>query len=238
MENKNECPICGKELENLEPRERTNCFYCREPLLADIRCINGHFICEKCRSASAADLIEHYCIRTRLLDPLQMAVELMRSPAVGMHGGEHHFLVPGVLLAAYYNHLIGKGHPEKMAEKEKLIREANLRAGKIPSGHCGFYGTCGAAMGTGIFVSLVTGATPTSVQEWKLCNTMTAKSLMTIACAGGPRCCKRDSFLAITDAVEFIGENLGLVIDINPEIQCAFSHQNNECLKFGCQYYV
>jgi hypothetical protein len=237
MEHKNDCLICGKELVYHAPQEKLYCFYCHEPVITDVCCKDGHFVCDRCQKASAADLIERYCIRTRNTDPLQMATDLMHSPSFSMHGQEHHFMVPAVLLAAYYNQLIEKGHPEKMAEKEKLIWEARIRASKIPSGYCGYYGTCGAAMGTGIFISLISGATPTSIQEWKLCNTMTAKSLMSIACAGGPRCCKRDSYLAITDAVEFISENLGMVIEIKQEIQCGFSQNNFECLKFGCQFY-
>jgi hypothetical protein len=32
-----------------------------------------------------------------------MALNLMKNPQIKMHGPEHHFLVPAVLLAAYYN---------------------------------------------------------------------------------------------------------------------------------------
>ena len=56
-------------------------------------------------------------------------------------------------------------------------------------------------MGTGIFISLITDATPLSKEDWGLANRMTAASLNTIAEHGGPRCCKRDSFLAIMDAI-------------------------------------
>ena len=35
-----------------------------------------------------------------------------------------------------------------------------MRATDIKGGFCGFYGNCGAAVGTGIYVSIITGATP------------------------------------------------------------------------------
>jgi len=48
------------------------------------------------------------------------------------------------------------------------------RAEKVLGGFCGLYGGCTAAVGTGIFVSLVTNATPLSEGEWKLTNLTTA----------------------------------------------------------------
>ena len=73
-----------------------------------------------------------------------------------MHGPEHHFLIPAVLLSAFYN---VSGEP---GEKEKKIKQARKRAENVLGGFCGFYGDCGAAVGTGIFVSVITGATPLS----------------------------------------------------------------------------
>lgn len=237
MKIKNDCFICGSELEYLNQREPARCYFCQEQVMTDVWCHQHHYVCDKCHSSSGKALIERYCIRTRKTDPMEMAFELMRSKSISMHGPEHHLLVPAILLAAYYNIKISQGHPQLMAEKEKKITEARIRSDKVLGGFCGFYGSCGAAIGTGIFISLVTGATPTSVQEWKLANTMTAKSLSSIACAGGPRCCKRDTFLALFDAVEFVRENLAVDIHSSTEVHCEFSENNHECLKFGCQFY-
>lgn len=60
-----------------------------------------------------------------------------------------------------------------------------MRAQSIVGGSCGFHGACRAAIGVGIFVSLVTAATPTSGEEWRLCNTATAEALTRIAARGG-----------------------------------------------------
>ncbi|VUT25840.1 MAG: hypothetical protein MOIL_01256 [Candidatus Methanolliviera sp. GoM_oil] len=64
---------------------------------------------------------------------------------------------------------------------KELVYQKNL------GGFCGYHGDCGAAVGTGIFISLITDATPLSKHEWKLSNLMTAKSLLSIANHGGPR---------------------------------------------------
>lgn len=234
MDHKNDCLICGSELEYLQVREKMQCQYCRDFFEAEVRCNQGHYVCNKCHSSGALELIERYCIRTKHQDPLLMAHDLMQSHAVKMHGPEHHFLVPAVLLTAYYNTL---GGIKSITEKEKKLREAKTRSEKVLGGFCGFYGACGAAVGTGIFISLITNATPVSKQEWMMSNLMTSRSLNCIACAGGPRCCKRDTFIAIREAVDFVKENLKTEIPLDPEIRCSYSHLNRECLQFGCDFY-
>jgi len=224
------CMICGKDLVYLNTREDAHCHFCHEPQQTDVRCTAGHFICDKCHSCGAIDLIERYCMRTRHTDPLQMSFELMKSPTVKMHGPEHHFLVPAVMLTAYYNTLEKNGEKGEPGEKREKNRGKRIRS-------VGFYGACGAAIGTGIFISLVTGATPLAKQEWMLSNRMTAQSLSCIAACGGPRCCKRDSFIAITEAIAFVKENFRVNIDFNPDIKCEFHHINRECLHHGCQFY-
>ena len=150
-----------------------------------------------------------------------------------MHGPEHHFLVPAVLLAAFYN----KAQPGLQAEKKAKIQEARKRAENVKGGFCGFYGACGAAVGTGIFISLVTGATPLSKTEWRLSNRMTSESLRVIAENGGPRCCKRCSFLAITRAIEFARQELNVALSVDQPVVCNFSGLSKECLKNECIFY-
>ena len=148
-----------------------------------------------------------------------------------MHGPEHHFLVPAVLLASYYN--IRKDYSEKGLK----IKEARERASNILGGFCGSHGDCGAAVGTGIFVSLITNSTPLSIEEWKLSNLITSKSLYTIANRGGPRCCKRNTYLAIIEAVKFLKENFGVEMKVRKDIRCEFNDLNEECLKEKCPFY-
>jgi hypothetical protein len=97
-----------------------------------------------------------------LKDPFELAKIIMNNVKVPMHGPEHHFIIPAVLLAAYYN---VKGD---LSEKRRKIKEARRRSSNVLGGFCGFYGDCGAAVGTGIFMSLITESTPLSVAEWRL----------------------------------------------------------------------
>jgi len=231
VDHKTGCLICGDELVYTKDLAPLECFYCKQVYDSNTKCKNGHYICDRCHSSSAVDLIENYCLTSNSEDPLELALTLMRSPNVKMHGPEHHFLVPAVLLAAYYN--IKKDYKEKATK----IRMAKKRSSQILGGFCGFYGNCGAAVGTGIFVSLVTDATPLSVTDWKLANLVTSKSLFTIAKHGGPRCCKRNTFLAILQASEFVKENFGVTFKLNKELKCEFYTLNNECLQQKCPFH-
>ncbi len=226
------CLICGEELVYEEELDPLECFYCKQVYDSNAKCKNGHFVCDKCHSLPAMDLIESYCIASKSEDPLELALTLMRNPNVKMHGPEHHFLVPATLLAAYYN--IKKDYKEKATK----IRMAKKRAEQILGGFRGFYGDCGAAVGTGIFVSLITDATPLSVTYWKLANLVTAKSLFSIANHGGPRCCKRNTFLALLKAADFVKENFGVSFKINKELKCEFYPLNNECLQEKCPFHL
>jgi hypothetical protein len=231
VNHKTGCLVCGEELVYTKEPERLECFYCHKLVESQTKCRNGHYICDRCHSLSAIDLIESYCIASKSEDPLELALTLMRNPSVKMHGPEHHFLVPAVLLATYYNI---KNDPEQKATK---IRMAKKRADQILGGFCGFYGNCGAAVGTGIFLSLITDATPLSVNDWKLANLVTAKTLLTIAEHGGPRCCKRNTFLALLNAADFVKENFGVSFKLNKEVKCEFYPLNNECLQKNCPFH-
>jgi hypothetical protein len=148
-----------------------------------------------------------------------------------MHGPEHHFLVPAVLLTAYYNM---KNEPVK--KKEKLLI-AEKRAENVLGGFCGFYGCCGAAVGTGIFMSLITDATPLSKEEWQISNLLTANVLLSISYAGGPRCCKRDTFIALLETIRYLHDNFSMSLGNNESIKCEFNNLNKECLKNNCFFY-
>jgi hypothetical protein len=231
LDHRTGCLVCGEELLYEKEPEQLECFYCKQVYDSNAKCKNGHYVCDRCHSLPAMELIESYCVASESEDPLELALTLMRNPKIKMHGPEHHFLVPAVLLAAYYN------IKQDYGEKATKIRMAKKRAEQILGGFCGFYGNCGAAIGTGIFVSLITDATPLSVADWKLANLVTAESLLTIAEHGGPRCCKRTTFLAILKAADFVKEHFGVSFKINKELKCEFYPLNNECLQEKCPFH-
>ena len=76
---------------------------------------------------------------------------------------------------------------------------------------------------------------PLGKNNFGLSHKMTAKALEAIGEIGGPGCCKRDSYLSVLQAVDFVRENLGISMD-QPEICCSYSSKNNQCIGKRCPF--
>jgi hypothetical protein len=224
------CLLCGADLGYSEQARPAVCAICGEGISSQTVCTGGHFVCDRCHGLPALDLIELTCRASRETDPLRLADSLMRNPAVNMHGPEHHYLVPAVLISACCVLHGDHGKAEKLAMARK-------RAEEVKGGFCGFHGTCGAAMGAGIACSVLTGATPLAKDQWRLANLMTAACLTAIGEAGGPRCCKRDTFLALLTAREFLNRHLAAGIPEGLQPVCTFAGNNRECLGRECRFF-
>ena len=74
------------------------------------------------------------------------------------------------------------------------------RGKQVPGGTCGFFGCCGAAVSAGIFGAIVLESTPLSEETWGKANLLTSKCLANEAKVGGPRCCKRNTYLSNCNA--------------------------------------
>jgi hypothetical protein len=103
-------------------------------------------------------------------------------------------------------------------------------------GSCGTRGECGAAICVGTLVSILTGATFTKDRERSLALQASAEALLSIAQAGGPRCCKQSVYLSIETASRFLKSELKIEIPTKPH--CEFAIRNPECKKERCKYYA
>ena len=131
-------------------------------------------------------------------------------------------MVGAALLTAYKN---AGGN----IDLETSLAEMMNRGRSVPGGACGFWGACGAGISTGMFISIISESTPLTEEPFGLSHRMTAKSLGEIGQIGGPRCCKRDSYLSILSAIDFTAENFNVRME-KPEIICRHSAQNNQCI--------
>lgn len=208
------------------------CVYCGAIHEVRARCTRGHFVCDACHARDARAVIRQACLAADATDPVALFDLVVAHPSVKMHGPEHHFLVPAVLLAAYYNHL---DQPER---KREALGEADARSKHILGGFCGFHGNCGAGVGAGTFVSIVTGATPLSTRAWSWANELTGRCLLRIAKHGGPRCCKRNSYLALLEAVAFLEERMEVSLPVARAVRCTMSERNHECLGARCPFHA
>ena len=254
-----ECIICGAPLEYLETDVLMECEICHKKENSKTRCVNGHYVCNECHMEGLDDIIG-FCMSEASKDqagaeepsagvtdlggpskdPVYIIEKMMAMPFCHMHGPEHHVMVGAALLTAY------KNAGGDIDLRESLLEM--LRRGKtVPGGVCGFWGACGAAISTGIFISIISGSTPLSEEPFALSNQMTALSLGKIADIGGPRCCKRDSFLSIIAAVDYVKEHFGVEMEIggaeadgresaNRGIICRYSSQNAQCIGKRCPF--
>ena len=224
---KEECLICKAPLEYLATDILMECEICHKKEESKTRCVNGHYVCSECHM-QGLDSIIGLCGEETSRDPLEIIEKMMDMPFCHMHGPEHHVMVGAALLTAYKN---AGGD----IDLSKALAEMINRGKSVPGGACGFWGACGAAISSGMFISVVTGSTPLKVREYGLSNLMTARSLNAIGEIGGARCCKRNSFLAIRQAVSFVKENFGIEMELH-EIVCRFSPMNNQCIGKRCPF--
>lgn len=222
-----ECLICKAPLEYLQEDVEMECAICHKRESSKTRCVNGHYVCSECHT-QGIDSIIGCCLDTDSRNPVEILNTMMHLPFCHMHGPEHHIMVAAALVAAYKN---AGGE----IDLEKALKEVFSRGKNIPGGACGFWGACGAGISSGIFVSVVTGSTPLMNEPWGLANRMTSESLSAIGKIGGPRCCKRDSYLSLIQAISFAEKHLGVKMEAG-DIVCGFSAQNNQCIGKRCPF--
>lgn len=222
-----ECLICKAPLEYLTQDEVMECAVCHKKEPSKTRCVNGHYVCSDCHT-QGMDSIFGLCLAEISTDPVAILRKMMDLPFCHMHGPEHHVMVGAALLTAYKN----AGGP---LDLEQALREMYSRGRAVPGGACGFWGACGAGIGAGQFLAIATASTPLAKEPWGLSNQMTARALDDIGRVGGPRCCKRDSFLSVLAAVDFTREHLGVAMARTVPV-CSYSPRNNQCIGRRCPF--
>ena len=224
---KEECLICKAPLTYLESDVLMECEICHKKENSKTRCVHGHYVCSDCHT-QGLDSIIGLCMEEASRNPIEIIEKMMAMPFCHMHGPEHHVMVGSALLTAYKN---AGGD----IDLHRALIEMMNRGKSVPGGACGFWGACGAGISSGMFLSLVSKSTPLAKEPFALSHRMTAKSLGIIGEIGGPRCCKRDSFLSILAAIDFVKEQFGIAME-KPEVICRYSAGNNQCIGKRCPF--
>lgn len=161
-----------------------------------------------------------------------LADRAMDIDGLAMHCPPHHYMIPAVLLT-----VVLKQNGAGLKDLADKLSETKKRAKNVLGGFCGNYGSCGAAVGIGIFTSVYLGATPLTQGSWALANRATGRSLLRIASIDGPRCCKRNTYLAFEEAVMFLEEELGIHIGRRENTVCRYFKRNQECKGKECPFF-
>jgi hypothetical protein len=224
---KDECLVCKAPLEYLAADEEMECAICHKKENSKTRCVKGHYVCNECHVAGL-DAIISLCLASSSKNPVEIFHRMTESSFCHMHGPEHHVMVGAALLTAY------KNAGGELDLHSALIEMMN-RGKSVPGGACGFWGACGAGISSGMFISIISKSTPLTNEPFALSHQMTSTSLGKIGEIGGPRCCKRDSFLSILSAVDFVKEHFGVEME-KPEVVCRYSSLNNQCIGKRCPF--
>ena len=221
-----DCLVCGSELRYFTDERDRCCYYCGEKKAANASCHNGHFVCDGCHQHKGVAVIKKYCTESAIEDMVTLMKKIRAQPAIAMHGPEHHALVPGVILSTY------RARGGKVGRKEILT--AIERGSKVPGGVCGFWGSCGAAVGAGIAFSVILEATPLTPAKRQTAQQATARILGKIAALQAGRCCQRETVLALQEAANLSGEILPVALLAADTLHCSQYHRNRECIRQEC----
>lgn len=189
------------------------------------------------QAADAYAAIDEVCLRQfrsgTPIGPYELMEQLTDLPCLPMHSPIHHYLMPALLLTVV---ALQTGTEERRLIKQ--LQTARQRALTVPGGYCGNCGNCGAAVGVGIFFSVVNGTSPRSHEHWSEGLRATGLALLQISSVEGPRCCKRNCYLALGSAVDSIRVTLGISFDKPDSVSCRFYAQNlTDCKKEECPFY-
>lgn len=177
------------------------------------------------------DLIAEAVRNEMSKNPITIVKSVMHQDFISMHGPEHHFLDGAAFLVAYHN---AGGD----IDIDDALRELSQRAIQMPGAMCGYWGVCGSTASLGAALSIIHQTGPLSDDEFYRDNMeYTSSVIQEMSEIGGPRCCKRNAFLSILAAVEFVKRKYGVNLESN-EVKCEFSSFNSQCLKKRCPFYA
>jgi hypothetical protein len=175
-------------------------------------------------------LIRASLLKATSKDPITIAKSIMKKDFIDPNGPEHHLLDGGSFLAAYHN-AGGK------IDLPKALDALASRSVKMPGAMCGYWGVCGSVTSVGSALSVIHGTGPLSSDDYyKDQMEFTSSVIEKMSRIGGPRCCKRNAFLSLSTAVEFVKRKYGVEMSLPKKIVCEFSAKNPQCLKERCPF--
>lgn len=87
--------------------------------------------------------------------------------------------------------------------------------------------------------AVLAGNAPLRSEGWSEGQLMVSEVLSAIARAGSPRCCKRDSRIAVRTAVPWFNDYFGLRLKVGEQVpECAVASLNKACLGSECPYHA
>lgn len=177
------------------------------------------------------EFIKKECLKSVTTDPIKLIFDIMQTDYINIHGPEHHILDGSCFLTAMHNAGV-------KFDLEAALDEMIVRGQKMPGAICGQWGVCGSSASVGAALAILHETGPLSNNQYYKDNlNYVSKALEKIAQVGGPRCCKRNAFLSLLTAIDFVKEQYGVKLETH-EVSCIFSEENAQCLKTKCPFFA
>jgi hypothetical protein len=175
-------------------------------------------------------LIRENVIKAKSKNPIEIVKDIMHKDFINIHGPEHHYLDGAAFLVAYKN---AGGDIELNSALDELAK----RTIKMPGAMCGMWGVCGSSVAIGACLSIINGTGPLSDNQFYKDNMEYTSSVINrMSQIGGPRCCKRNAFISLSYAIDFVEKHYGIKLD-KDNIKCEFTSFNKECIKERCPFH-
>ena len=167
--------------------------------------------------------------------PAVLIEEIMADSRCVDFGPIHHFIVGATLLACRRNAEAATNRDTLLSDD---LEEMLARSSCVPGATCARWGMCGAAASAGMAYAIVRGNAPLREEGWQEGQLMVSDLLARIARSGSPRCCKRDSRVAVAAAVPYFNAIGGPQMQECAEVPvCATFPQNSACMGRTCPFH-
>ncbi len=223
-----DCMVCGSPLTYLEHDRPLKCKFCGIVKTANAVCEKDHFVCDDCHGNNAVDIVRQICLNTNETDMIDLLNTIRSHPSIPLHGPEHHFIVPGVIVSTYRN-LGGEASDDD-------ILTAIDRGKTIPGGICAFWGGCGAALGAGAAFAVLLKGNPVKAKERKIVQEISVTIINKINAVEAARCCQRETWTALKAAALLSEKYLPIALKAEGNTHCSQQARNKECAGKECPY--
>jgi hypothetical protein len=221
--------VCGQALEYLDAPQSAECYYCGRTLRTRACCIAGHYVCDQCHGGDYLRFVRSFIAQCELTDPVAAFSAMREQFPFPLHGPEHHAMVPAAFLTAYRN---SGGEIDPRA-----IDDAVSEGARLPGGTCAYWGGCSAALGMGVAYSAILHASPLRARGRSAAQAIVARILQRLSDLKAPRCCRRESVIALQVGAECSAQLLPRPVATDGRPLCTQASLNRECIGKACPFH-
>ncbi|HHU32689.1 MAG TPA: hypothetical protein GXZ50_08525 [Clostridia bacterium] len=233
LSNTENCQICGGKLEYFNSGRKLTCVQCGKKEIANISCLNGHYVCDECHGKGLFDTVKEYVLASKSKNPFEITEYLMSQDNIPMLGCENAWIASGALMTALRNEGTIK------VTNRQIIEAMNRTKRQAIGGYCGLTGVCGISPAIGSCFSVILGASCPKNQETATTMKVVGKIVNAIADQTGPCCCKNFVRTALSEAILLVNKYLNVSLPSpSGAIICTHSARHpHGCRESKCSYF-